>query len=158
MPSQDCDTALIRRFERRILVPFPGVEARRAFFEQALSRPEMDHSLGDDDVGSLADETGGYSCSDLGNVCKVAAMAPIKDLMAKITFGGDGSTGDSCCQHLGAAGGTLSWADPSSMHIRKICQQDFITALRSVRPTTLDQHEFSTMCNEAPGLQKTPIL
>ena len=56
---QDCDSALLRRFERRILVPFPDAASRGAFFTKALSRPEMEHSLHGAEVAEVVCKTEG---------------------------------------------------------------------------------------------------
>ena len=56
---QDCDSALLRRFERRIMVPLPDSAARSDFFALALTRPEMEHAITDDDLSLLVRLTEG---------------------------------------------------------------------------------------------------
>ena len=41
----DCDPALLRRFDRKILVPPPDATARAAFFASAAARPEVAAAL-----------------------------------------------------------------------------------------------------------------
>eukprot|EP00878_Enallax_costatus_P025122 GHUV01026845.1.p3 GENE.GHUV01026845.1~~GHUV01026845.1.p3 ORF type:complete len:190 (+),score=82.91 GHUV01026845.1:2716-3285(+) len=77
---QDCDPALLRRFSRRIEVPLPAVEDRRAFFQSVLQQPEIDAVLSQDELQQLAEQTAGYSGSDLAAVCRLAAMAPVREL------------------------------------------------------------------------------
>ena len=79
----------------------------------------------------------GYSCSDLGNVCKEAAMAPIKDLMTMFT-----SSNDNDEATLSSSLDTVAM-DSASVSVRRISSQDFIKALEVVRPTATDQQEFA---------------
>jgi SpoVK/Ycf46/Vps4 family AAA+-type ATPase len=78
---QDCDPALLRRFSRRIEVPLPDTPAREAFFQAMLSRPEIESDLSTDDISTLAQCTQGYSGSDLADLCRTAALAPVRELM-----------------------------------------------------------------------------
>lgn len=58
---EDLDEALLRRFDRCILVGLPDAGARREFLDAALSRPELQHDLAEDDVADLVRRTEGYS-------------------------------------------------------------------------------------------------
>lgn len=78
---QDCDPALLRRFSRRIEVPLPDRTAREEFFQSMLSRPELDSDLSPDDLSTLVQLTQGYSGSDLADLCRTAALAPVRELM-----------------------------------------------------------------------------
>ncbi|KAF2316706.1 hypothetical protein GH714_042047 [Hevea brasiliensis] len=75
----ELDGAMLRRLEKRILVPLPESEARRAMFEELLpSQPdeiELPYNL-------LVERTEGYSGSDIRLLCKEAAMQPLRRLMA----------------------------------------------------------------------------
>ncbi|XP_072958648.1 uncharacterized protein [Typha angustifolia] len=74
----ELDAAMLRRLEKRILVPLPEPEARRAMFEELLpSTPE----IGEIPYDILVDRTEGYSGSDIRLVCKEAAMQPLRRLM-----------------------------------------------------------------------------
>jgi katanin p60 ATPase-containing subunit A1 len=74
----DLDPALLRRLEKRILVPLPDEESREAMFRQFLTR---DLAVSDLSFGDLAQRTSGYSGSDIRLVCKEAAMQPLRRLM-----------------------------------------------------------------------------
>lgn len=78
---QDCDPALLRRFSRRIEVPLPDDAARECFFQSVLSRPEVTCSLSTDEINQLVQLTQGYSGSDLADLCRTAALAPVRELM-----------------------------------------------------------------------------
>ncbi|KAF6250729.1 P-loop containing nucleoside triphosphate hydrolase protein [Scenedesmus sp. NREL 46B-D3] len=77
---QDCDPALLRRFSRRIGVPLPNEQERHCFFQSVLSRPEVAAELSQQDMQQLAQQTSGYSGSDLAAVCRLAVMAPVREL------------------------------------------------------------------------------
>ncbi|KAH6759444.1 P-loop containing nucleoside triphosphate hydrolases superfamily protein [Perilla frutescens var. frutescens] len=73
----ELDAAMLRRLEKRILVPLPEPEARRGMFEELLpSKPgeELPHDL-------LVEKTEGFSGSDIRLLCKEAAMQPLRRLM-----------------------------------------------------------------------------
>lgn len=78
---QDCDPALLRRFSRRIEVPLPDIPAREHFFQTMLSCPELNSNLSTEDIGTLVQLTAGYSGSDLADLCRTAALAPVRELM-----------------------------------------------------------------------------
>ncbi|XP_074269590.1 uncharacterized protein LOC141592713 isoform X2 [Silene latifolia] len=75
----ELDAAMLRRLEKRILVPLPDPEARRAMFEGLLPPSPSDDQLPFD---SLVEKTEGYSGSDIRLVCKEAAMRPLRRVMA----------------------------------------------------------------------------
>ena len=57
---QDVDTALLRRFERRIFIPLPDPSSRSSYFQTALARPELiGHALTAADLESLVTRTEG---------------------------------------------------------------------------------------------------
>ncbi|VAH63378.1 unnamed protein product [Triticum turgidum subsp. durum] len=75
----ELDAAMLRRLEKRILVPLPEAEARHAMFEEFLpSTPDTMEIPYD----VLVENTEGYSGSDIRLVCKEAAMQPLRRLMA----------------------------------------------------------------------------
>ncbi|XP_015868576.3 uncharacterized protein LOC107406006 isoform X2 [Ziziphus jujuba] len=73
----ELDAAMLRRLEKRILVPLPEPEARRAMFEELLSQPGNENLPYD----LLVERTEGYSGSDIRLLCKEAAMQPLRRLM-----------------------------------------------------------------------------
>uniref|UniRef100_A0A5B7B6M5 Putative katanin p60 ATPase-containing subunit A-like 2 isoform X4 n=1 Tax=Davidia involucrata TaxID=16924 RepID=A0A5B7B6M5_DAVIN len=75
----ELDAAMLRRLEKRILVPLPEPEARRAMFEELLPSAPDEEKLPYD---LLVERTEGYSGSDIRLVCKEAAMQPLRRLMA----------------------------------------------------------------------------
>ncbi|XP_065858719.1 uncharacterized protein [Euphorbia lathyris] len=74
----DLDEAIIRRFERRILVGLPGPENREMIFKTLLSKEKVEEGL---DFKELATVTEGYTGSDLKNLCTTAAYRPVRELI-----------------------------------------------------------------------------
>ncbi|KAL9334761.1 hypothetical protein Peur_071942 [Populus x canadensis] len=73
----DLDEAIIRRFERRIMVGLPSIESRERILKTLLSK-EKTEGL---DFKELATMTEGYSGSDLKNLCVTAAYRPVRELL-----------------------------------------------------------------------------
>ncbi|KAG5235181.1 katanin p60 ATPase-containing [Salix suchowensis] len=74
----ELDAAMLRRLEKRILVPLPEPEARRTMFEELLpSQPDEDMLPYD----LMVERTEGFSGSDIRLLCKEAAMQPLRRIM-----------------------------------------------------------------------------
>ncbi|KAJ9549926.1 hypothetical protein OSB04_022469 [Centaurea solstitialis] len=74
----DLDEAIIRRFERRIMVGLPSVENRGMILKTLLAKENIDEGL---NFSELATMTEGYSGSDLKNLCTTAAYRPVRELI-----------------------------------------------------------------------------
>ncbi|GMJ04429.1 DUO1-activated ATPase 1 [Hibiscus trionum] len=74
----DLDEAIIRRFERRIMVGLPGAENREKIFRTLLAKEHVEEGL---DFTELALMTEGYTGSDLKNLCTTAAYRPVRELI-----------------------------------------------------------------------------
>lgn len=77
----ELDAAMLRRLEKRILVPLPEPEARRSMFEELLPSPRNEQRLPYD---VLVDRSEGYSGSDIRLLCKEVAMQPLRRLMVSL--------------------------------------------------------------------------
>ncbi|XP_062217149.1 uncharacterized protein LOC133917160 [Phragmites australis] len=75
----ELDAAMLRRLEKRILVPLPEADARHAMFEELLASTTGTMEIPYD---VLVEKTEGYSGSDIRLVCKEAAMQPLRRLMS----------------------------------------------------------------------------
>ncbi|KAJ4911448.1 P-loop containing nucleoside triphosphate hydrolases superfamily protein [Raphanus sativus] len=73
----DLDEAIIRRFERRIMVGLPSIESREKILRTLLSKEKTDAL----DFHELGKMTEGYSGSDLKNMCITAAYRPVRELI-----------------------------------------------------------------------------
>ncbi|CAD6233536.1 unnamed protein product [Miscanthus lutarioriparius] len=76
----DLDEAIIRRFERRIMVGLPSTESRELIMRQLLSKEKVDEGL---DYKELATMTEGYSGCDLKNLCTTSAYRPVRELIQR---------------------------------------------------------------------------
>ncbi|KAK8830186.1 hypothetical protein WA577_005876, partial [Blastocystis sp. JDR] len=72
----ELDAAIRRRFQKRIYIPLPDEEARRAMFRIHFGKEG--HSLTDQDYADLAAKTDGFSGSDISGMVKQALMIPVK--------------------------------------------------------------------------------
>ncbi|KAK1366541.1 putative cell division cycle ATPase [Heracleum sosnowskyi] len=75
----DLDEAIIRRFERRIMVGLPTAESREKILRTLLSKEKVEEL----DFKELGTMTDGYSGSDLKNFCSTAAYRPVRELIKK---------------------------------------------------------------------------
>ncbi|URD80280.1 AAA-type ATPase family protein [Musa troglodytarum] len=73
------DEAIIRRFERRIMVGLPSLESRELILRTLLLKENAEQL----DVKELATMTVGYSSSDLKNLCVAAAYRPLRELIQR---------------------------------------------------------------------------
>lgn len=83
----DLDMALLRRLEKRILVPLPEPEAREAMVRYHLPPgPPGSGKRAEEDIDfkAVSEALEGYSGSDIRLVCKEAAMKPLRRIMSEI--------------------------------------------------------------------------
>ncbi|KAE9617409.1 hypothetical protein Lal_00035129 [Lupinus albus] len=73
----DLDEAIIRRFERRIMVGLPSAENREMILKTLLAKEKHENL----DFKELATMTEGFSGSDLKNLCITAAYRPVRELI-----------------------------------------------------------------------------
>ena len=82
----DLDQALLRRLEKRILVPLPAAAGRQQMVERLLVEGERAQGL---DYAAIALKTAGYSGADIVSLCKESAMRPVRRLMKQLMQRGD---------------------------------------------------------------------
>lgn len=70
------DSAIIRRFDRRIYIPLPDFSARRALLEISLKGCDTD--IQDSDLDEICGLTEGYSGSDINVMVRDARMQPLR--------------------------------------------------------------------------------
>jgi len=108
----DIDNAMLSRFEKRVHVPLPDMEARTGIFK--IHTEGVDSDLSGEDFIELAVRSEGYSGRDIANVCREVIMLPIRELDMS---------------------GLLENSD-QEVNVRDITLDDFKTTLKKVKPMT----------------------
>ncbi len=72
----ELDSAIRRRFERRIYIPLPDQPARAVMFK--LNIGDTPNDLTEEDIDNLAARTEGFSGSDIATMVKSALMEPVR--------------------------------------------------------------------------------
>ena len=78
----DIDDAFRRRLEKRIYIPLPSDLGRHRLFDINLQGIQINPDV---DFTELVKKTEGYSGADIANVCREAAMMPMR---RKVLMGG----------------------------------------------------------------------
>ncbi|KAK7063031.1 Fidgetin-like protein 1 [Halocaridina rubra] len=110
---QELDEAARRRLVKRLYIPLPDVKARQQLVENLMTNQK--HSLAETDIQEICLQTDGYSGADMANLCREAALGPIRS----ISF--------SDFHHI------------SVDQVRPISVDDFVSALRSIRASVSDK-------------------
>ena len=77
------DPALLRRLDKRVLVPLPAEEVRQEMIRSHLATLPV-HSCREADLAECARLTDGYSGADIRLLSKEAAMRPVRRVLASI--------------------------------------------------------------------------
>lgn len=78
------DSAIRRRFEKRIFIPLPEEHARLVMFKIHLGNTA--HVLTEDDLKLLAKNTEGYSGADISIIVRDALMQPVRKVQTATHF------------------------------------------------------------------------
>ncbi|GFH52719.1 hypothetical protein CTEN210_09195 [Chaetoceros tenuissimus] len=113
----DLDAALLRRLEKRVLIPMPDLISRKKMLEKNLNL--VTHTLSDEDFESIALSTKCYSGSDIKVLCKEVVMVQARRVVKKA---------EMLKNHESYIENYLK-KDP-------VTKKDFIQALSYVRPST----------------------
>ena len=105
----ELDDAGLRRFTKRIYIPMPAPEARQALLLSLMKNAKA--NVSPQEMAEVIRATEGYSGSDLTALARDAALGPIRELGARIR-------------------------DVPADKVRAIGKQDFVVALRNIRPST----------------------
>ncbi|CAF4353776.1 unnamed protein product [Rotaria sp. Silwood2] len=137
------DTAIRRRFEKRIYIPLPGVNERADMFKTHLGINTY-HKIKDHEWMQLAKKAEHYSGADVAVVCREALLRPIRRLTSSTHFKRvqnpehDGpnelwlacSPGDLDAQSL-----TLDKINPDELCEPPVTMSDMLAALATQKPT-----------------------
>lgn len=136
------DPAIKRRFEKRIYIPLPELEARRRMFE--LNVGTTPHGLTPADFRHLAEQTEGYSGSDIAVIVRDALMQPVRKVLSATHFRevqvdtDDGPVTKLTPCSPGAPGAIeKGWTDVESSELQEplLSVADFERAIEVNRPT-----------------------
>jgi len=111
----DLDEALRRRLEKRIYIPLPDAESRRAMFEIHLSKVSVEKDVNFEELTRM---TEGYSGADLKIVCRDASMMPMRRLVSQMR------TPDEI----------RALKEEGSLDV-SLTMDDFLTAIRKTQPS-----------------------
>ncbi|XP_012659726.1 vacuolar protein sorting-associated protein 4B [Otolemur garnettii] len=78
------DSAIRRRFEKRIYIPLPEAHARAAMFKLHLGTTQ--NSLTETDFRELGKKTDGYSGADISIIVRDALMQPVRKVQSATHF------------------------------------------------------------------------
>ena len=106
----DIDDAVMRRFQRRIYVPLPDLDARKALWKKLLNKGGSNISISSQDTAKMIRMTEGFSCSDILSIANEAAFGPLRDI-------------DSIEEIVGMKKG----------NVRKIQSNDFLKAIQGAK-------------------------
>ncbi|GAB0489239.1 hypothetical protein MMPV_000456 [Pyropia vietnamensis] len=123
----DIDEAILRRMPKAFEIPLPNTEGRVAILDRILSGLSMEPSF---DVRAIADVTAGYSGSDLKELCRTAARAPMREVMASVRASGVSPT------RRGAALANASLEDLAASGLRPLTTNDVLRVVERQIPTT----------------------
>ncbi|CAL1535521.1 unnamed protein product [Lymnaea stagnalis] len=74
----EIDEAARRRFVKRLLIPLPEPVARRQIVTNLMAQQK--NSLSETDIEAIVKQTDGYSGADMTNLCREAALGPIRSI------------------------------------------------------------------------------
>ena len=138
------DSAIRRRFEKRIYIALPELGARCKMFE--LNVGDTPCTLKRKDYRVLGKMTEGYSGSDINTVVKDALMEPIRKIQTATNFKKvevDGNTKYTPCSPGDKHAIEMSWLDIENgedLLEPDLTLKDFIKSVKRSRPT-VNQHD-----------------
>lgn len=133
------DSAIRRRFEKRIYIPLPDLAARTKMFELSVS--ETPCSLTNDDFRTLGKLTNGYSGSDISVVVKDTLMQPIRKIQSATHFKNVSKDPSyrklTPCSPGDENAIEISWIDIEADELQEpeLTINDFLKAIQTSRPT-----------------------
>lgn len=80
----DLDPAVRRRFEKRIYIPLPDKESRKALILYKLK--DTNAKISQENINKLADKTEGFSGADISTLIRDALMQPLREFQTSKYF------------------------------------------------------------------------
>lgn len=135
----ELDPAVRRRFEKKIYIPLPDLEARIAMLKIHLGNTPT--NMTDDQLEELAEMLEGYSGSDCSTLVKDAIIEPIRKCKAAKYFKMVNGLYVPCSPSDpdGKAMSLFQLPDPSKLKAPLVEYEDFLKALTSIKKTVSEQ-------------------
>uniref|UniRef100_A0A8C8CE03 vesicle-fusing ATPase n=1 Tax=Oncorhynchus tshawytscha TaxID=74940 RepID=A0A8C8CE03_ONCTS len=144
------DSAIRRRFEKRIYIPLPEEHARTFMFKLHLGATPT--SLNDSDFVTLGKKTDGYSGADVSVIVRDALMQPVRKVQSATHFkrvrGPSRDNPDivvddllTPCSPGDPNGIEMTWMEVPGEKLCEpvVCMSDMLRSLTSTKPTVNDQ-------------------
>ncbi|KAK2777251.1 Vacuolar protein sorting-associated protein 4 [Emmonsiellopsis sp. PD_33] len=136
------DIAIRRRFQRRVHISLPDVNARMKMF--LLNVGNTPCQLTSADYRKLAEMSEGYSGSDISVVVQDALMQPIRKIQTATHYKKvlvDGNEKVTPCSPGDQGAMEMSWVDVDSDKLLEppLLLKDFVKALKTSRPTVNEE-------------------
>ncbi|KAK6302714.1 hypothetical protein J4Q44_G00270690 [Coregonus suidteri] len=144
------DSAIRRRFEKRIYIPLPEEHARTFMFKLHLGATPT--SLNDSDFVTLGKKTDGYSGADISVIVRDALMQPVRKVQSATHFKRvRGPSRDNPnilvddlltpCSPGDPNGIEMTWMEVPGEKLCEpvVCMSDMLRSLTSTKPTVNDQ-------------------
>lgn len=131
----EIDMSVLRRFERKCLLPQPNQEARLEIFK---SNAKEENTLTPENFQELADFTCGYSGADLLNIITEAYQKPQHELqqVQKLTKQYSGKKSPKNLEILGEKNSpNVDGLNENRCEVRKVNLRDFKESIRNTNPT-----------------------
>lgn len=117
----DLDTAFLRRMEKRVMIPMPTKEGRKEMIKSHLSDFSPSLFKKDELLNRCAEQTEGYSGSDIKNLCKEMSMRPLRRMLTQLEQT------------------PTTWSEQNlSLLVKRnpITEQDFVQSLSTINQST----------------------
>lgn len=144
------DSAIRRRFEKRIYIPLPDEQARAIMFKLHLG--STSHCLTEEDFKKLAAETDGYSGADISIIVRDSLMQPVRQVQTATHFKrvrGPSPKDPSVivddlltpCSPGDPAAIEMSWmeVDGDKLYEPPVTMKDMVKSLATTRPTVNEE-------------------
>jgi vacuolar protein-sorting-associated protein 4 len=128
----ELDSAIRRRFEKRIHIPLPNLSDRIKIFQLHCVRTDVQLSLDDwTEIGTLSE---GYTPSDISQVVKNAIMEPVRKLYTAKYFR---FVGEKICvsekSDTKSFQSTFDMINPNLLIVPTVVKEDFIKSLGTIK-------------------------
>lgn len=144
------DSAIRRRFEKRIYIPLPDAQARAIMFKLHLGNTS--HCLMDEDFKKLGASTEGYSGADISIIVRDALMQPVRQVQTATHFKrlkGPSPKDPSVivddlltpCSPGDPNAIEMSWMeiDGDKLYVPPVTMKDMLKSLSTTRPTVNEE-------------------